>query len=62
MLILIVEITKFPFKSHPIVPLQIYIAVSQVLGFGLIDAHAMVNSGKTWSTVPPQQMCEQTKP
>ncbi|XP_063427076.1 endoprotease aex-5-like [Mytilus trossulus] len=30
---------------------------SQVLGFGLMDAYAMVNYGKNWVTVPTQQTC-----
>ncbi|XP_052103674.1 neuroendocrine convertase 2-like [Mytilus californianus] len=30
---------------------------SQLLGFGLIDADAMVSYGKIWETVPTQQTC-----
>ncbi|CAG2219980.1 FURIN [Mytilus edulis] len=30
---------------------------SQVLGFGLMDAEAMVNYGTNWTTVPTQQNC-----
>ncbi|CAG2257585.1 FURIN [Mytilus edulis] len=31
--------------------------VSQILGFGLMDADAMVSYGKIWVTVPTQQKC-----
>ncbi|XP_052106275.1 proprotein convertase subtilisin/kexin type 6-like [Mytilus californianus] len=30
---------------------------SQILGFGLMDADAMVSNGKIWVTVPTQQTC-----
>ncbi|CAC5423699.1 PCSK5 [Mytilus coruscus] len=33
------------------------VKVSQVLGFGLMDAEAMVNYGTNWTTVPTQQNC-----
>jgi len=31
--------------------------VSQVLGFGLMNAEAMVNHALTWTTVPIQHNC-----
>jgi hypothetical protein len=31
--------------------------VSHVLGFGLMDAEAMVTQAKTWKLVAPQKIC-----
>ena len=33
------------------------LSVSQVLGFGLMNAEAMVTRAKVWTTVPIQQTC-----
>lgn len=33
------------------------LSVSQVLGFGLMNAEAMVTRAKVWTTVPTQQSC-----
>lgn len=33
------------------------ISVSQVLGFGLMDAEALVTRAKTWVSVPHQLYC-----
>lgn len=32
--------------------------VSHSFGYGLLDAHAMVELAKDWVTVPTQKMCE----
>ena len=33
------------------------ILVSQVMGFGLMDADALVEKAKTWIKVPEQKLC-----
>lgn len=34
-----------------------FISVSQVLGFGLMDAEALVSRAKSWVSVPNQLFC-----
>ena len=33
-------------------------SVSHSFGYGLMDAGAMVQLAKNWTTVPPQHICE----
>lgn len=37
-----------------------HISVSQVLGFGLMDADAMVTEAGSWISVPTQVSCDGT--
>jgi len=36
--------------------------VSHSFGYGLMDAAAMVQLARNWTTVPPQRICEQRSP
>ena len=38
-------------------PFCLYLAVSHLYGFGLMDAEAMVIEAEKWTTVPPQHVC-----
>ena len=37
---------------------SVYVVVSHHFGFGIMDASAMVDLARTWTTVPSQHRCE----